>query len=182
VAQVLAGWKTGRQAQDRPGAVHGEVASNLERFLNRSDIGLKVGVEERFAHDQERHAHQFGDNIKHLTRASVLFPVVQHFESVAFHDAYEACHLGAMESGLGHFALALPQCAVAGKQAVTERELQNPIAAAFAVIRGIGDQDLLDLIRMTDLKRSPETAVANDVAEFSGVPGKTFERSLAELR
>jgi hypothetical protein len=35
---------------------------------------------------------------------------------------------------------------------------------------------------MADLERSPEAAIADDVAELAGVAGEAFQRRLAKLR
>src|SRR5215813_4535089 len=83
----------------------------------------------------------------------------------------------AMEGRLRETALAKPEVAFAGKQAIAEETLVGFEDASFGEFARVGDEDLLDVVGMADEKNViVEGAKLDDVAVISLKASEIFER------
>jgi len=77
--------------------------------------------------------------------------------------------------------LPLPESAFARQETFAQREFQDLVSAAFAIVGEIALQDMLDVVRMAQLMRDPDAAITNHVTISQGGAKETAQRVSAEF-
>ncbi len=111
---------------------------------------LEVRAEDRQQHDFERElAHVVGD-VHELAARGLRFPLGDEALVAGVDELRELGDDAAMERRLHHVALAFPQIAFAGHDAVAEQDLDPVQPHALGVVLVVRHQHALDIVGMVD--------------------------------
>ena len=161
-------------AQGRPaqGGVEGHLETKADVGQQHADslahgvhVGIQPGAEHGLADDGHGQAGQLFGDVERLAGVLSLFPLRQHIQRAAGHDLAEAGDAAAVERRLHQPALAQPQVALAGEQAIAGQLADDVEQVALDVIVVIVLENVLRAVGMVDLvERDVAQPVAGDVA------------------
>ena len=149
-----------------------------QRHANRLGIVAHVGAEQRLGHDRERKPRHLGRDVERLAALRQRVPSLEHLERAVDHQVAESGDALAMEHRRHQPALAMPERAVAGQQAVAEQAAQHRVVdVVLVVVAMVVVQDVADVVGMREEQcaRGAE-AKAHDVAVVAKAVAQKSER------
>ena len=129
---------------------------------------LQISAENRVQHDLQREFADIVGEVDRLAARRLRGPALGEFLVDLVDQLAEAIDDAPMKAGLHHAALAPPEIALAGHDAVAEQDLDPIHALALGVIAMIRQQHLLDVVGMIDdvvVHAAARSENAVDVAE-----------------
>ena len=157
-----------RGSHQEAAKVHGELEKSLEIFADFGSVALDVSVEERFADNAKSETHHGVVNVELLAVA----PGAHELRGTIGHGGGVVGNAVAMKGRLHHAALAKPEFAFAGEQAIAEEETIGAQNAALNEFAGAVDDDVFDVVGVEEeVGAKVEEAQADDVAVIAGGVG-----------